>query len=237
MKCSIVMATKNKAPYLKRTLDSIFRQLVNFEYEVIVVDDGSTDNTRKVCQRPGVQYIRLENPRYRNPALARNVGYRAATGEVIIAQSDEVIHHTSNAINQLCANLRQGEFLLATVYNYFQKQQKRGPIYTGNKRQRPFFFLGSLWRKDLYAIGGNDEEFVEPGYDDNWFADCLMHGLKLKPRYLDAVIGHHQDHPRPSDIGKMVKISHALYTRKARSGKYENSGGPWPWWEGETIED
>jgi glycosyltransferase involved in cell wall biosynthesis len=70
MKCSIVMATKNKVDYLQKVLASIFRQKVPFSYEVIVVDDGSTDTTSEVCKNFDVQYIRLENSSYRNPSIA-----------------------------------------------------------------------------------------------------------------------------------------------------------------------
>ncbi len=238
MRCSIVLATRNKAEYLKRTLRSIKRQDVPFEYEVIVVDDGSTDQTREVCKRAGVRYIKLENAIYRNPAAARNVGYRVATGKIIIAQSDEVIHHTPNTIELLCSRLKQGEFLLATVYNYIVKTQQRKAMYTGKRNKRPFFFLGSLWRKDLYAVGGNDEEFTKPGYDDDWFADCLIRGLGLRPRFTDAVVGHHQDHPRPQGLSHKVLPSKRLWEQKRKAGVFVATGGPWKlnetvaeWWE------
>lgn len=238
MQCSIVMATKNKASYLQRTFASIFRQQVPFEYEVIVVDDGSTDNTRQVCEAAGVRYTHLENSEYRNPSKARNVGYRMATGEIVIAQSDEVIHHTPDTIKQLCNRLRDEEFLIATVYNYCMRTHQRLSVYTGKVRTRPFFFLGSLWRRDLYAIGGSDEDFTGPGYDDDWFADCLIHGRKLKPRFLDQVIGYHQDHPRPQDLNSKVQSSKRLYAQKKQKGVFTSAGGPWgqselikAWWE------
>lgn len=227
MRCSIVTATRNKGDYLRRVLDSIFRQKVPFPYEVIVVDDGSTDKTLEVCSDFDIQYIRLENSEYRNPSVARNVGYRAALGEIIIAQSDEVIHHTGDTIERMCAELQKGEFVLATVYNYCMKTKKRLSVYTGTKNPRPFFFLGAVWKSDLYRIGGNDEEFIKPGYDDNWFADCLMKGLGLNVRFLGDVVGLHQDHHRPLGIEGQILPSKHLYEEKLQLGKFESSGGPW----------
>jgi len=248
-KCSICIATKNKAVPLRRTLRSIVDQRPGFDYEIIVADDGSEDNTKGVCLEfeketagvsgpdVGFKYIHLENPRYRNPSVARNATYREAKGEIVIAQSDDVIHHSPDAIKMLVSELQHGEFVIATVVNWDMgtgSPAKFGRLteYTGLSNPRPLFFLGALWRSDLYAVGGNDEEFVEPCYDDDWFADCLIHGLKLKPRFLTNVVGHHQHHSRPSNLAAMAKISKRLYRRKvadAKAGKIPwcASGGPW----------
>lgn len=233
MRCSIVMSTRDKAEYLARTLDSIYIQHPSFDFEVIVVDDGSTDNTKEICDQYEVsRYIKLDTPTYRNPSVARNVGYRASKGEIIIAQSDEVVHTNADTIEQLCERLSSNEFLIATVYNYNVSSGKRLQLYTGVRCQRPFFFLGSLWKKDLYAVGGCDEEFTNPGFDDDWFGDCLIKGSKLKVRFLGDIIGYHQDHPRPPDIAASTVPSRELYKRKVEMATrgdtpWISSGGPW----------
>ena len=233
-KCSVVMATRNKAAALAVTLESIAVQDVPFPVEVIVVDDGSTDNTPEVCRQYDVQYHRLESARYGNPSIPRNVGYRAARGEVILAQSDEVVHVTPHAVEFLTCNLHPGEFLLAQVANWHYRDGK--PVkfirqYCGPARQLPYFFLGAVWRKDLYAVGGNDEEFVKDGFEDNWFADCLTKGLGLTPRYTDQVKAHHQHHDPNADLAAQVTVSQKLYEAKVgkaeRTGVWCSSGGPW----------
>jgi glycosyltransferase involved in cell wall biosynthesis len=92
MELSVVIATRNKAQYLSQTLESIVWQKPPFNYEIIVVDDGSTDATQSVCERNFVNYIRLEKKQYTNPANAQNVGFKAAKGKVIVTQSDDVVH-------------------------------------------------------------------------------------------------------------------------------------------------
>jgi glycosyltransferase involved in cell wall biosynthesis len=77
---SVVIPAFNYARFLPEALDSIVRQK-GARIEVIVVDDGSTDDPASVVQRyPGVKLIRQEN---RGLAAARNVGLRAATGDYI----------------------------------------------------------------------------------------------------------------------------------------------------------
>lgn len=235
MKTSICLATRNKAALLRKTLASIRRQQVPFEYEVIVADDGSTDDTSAICREYGVRYLFLDNDRYRNPARARNDAYRVATGEVIIAQSDDVVHATPNTIEQLTNRLNPNAVIMATVENRkADGTECRDPFfyYSGPKQPRAFFFLGAMWRSDLYEIGGNHEGFVEPCWDDNWFQDCLLIGRKLRLEYAPDVIGHHQAHSFPAHSHDRANLSKLLYRDLRQSaeasGLYVSPGSPWP---------
>lgn len=237
MKASICMASYNRAPaVLKRVLESIFVQKPPFDFEVIVCDDGSPDqSTQQVCQQYSVQYYRIDRPPgRRNPCVARNVAYRQAQGDVIIAQSDEVVHIGNRTIETLIGELESqpGSFVLATVYAC-GPDSRPWSTYTGLERRVPYFFLGALWRRDLYAVGGNDEVFRDnPGYDDEWFAQCLMNGLGLKPVYLISAVGHHLYHP-PSMTRGQALINRRIGERRRQeceaSGQWCATGGPWPW--------
>jgi len=237
MKASVCLSTYNKAKPLERTLASIFVQTPPFECEVIVCDDGSTDDTRSVCRDFPVEYHYLDRHGSCNPAAARNVAYRAARGEVVICQSDDVLHTRLDTIERLVGDLEPGKFLIATVTNVNENGKPYGDRlgkgwgdgkveYTGLWQRRPLFFLGSLWRRDLYAEGGNDEEFIGPGYDDDWFAACLVDGLGLEAAYSSKIIGHHQHHQHTQDW-RGVEMSRELFKQKMASGVFCSSGGPW----------
>jgi hypothetical protein len=83
---SVVVCTYNGG----RTLEQCLRSLKGLDYpdyEVIVVDDGSTDDTRAILARsPGVRAIHQPN---RGLAAARNAGLQAATGEVVAYTDDD----------------------------------------------------------------------------------------------------------------------------------------------------
>jgi len=231
---SICMATYNKAEYLRESLASIRSQEVAFPFEVVVVDDGSTDNTYDVCKRYGVdQYIRLESDGYRNPGIPRNIAYRAAKGEILILQSDDVIH-PAGSLDILCSRLIEGTFVIIHTFEYDAVLKKLGAPITLSTREvpKPFFFLGSVWRSDVFAVGGNDEDFQVPGAEDNWFADCLIKGQGLMPVYVKDMIALHQTHKRPKQLQAWVRKSRQIYQRKLRAANakkipWKSSGGAW----------
>ena len=234
VECSIVITTYDKPESLRLVLDSIFSQEIPFSYEVIVVKDGPSNSTLRVCEDFDCIVLDSESTKYGNPARARNIGYRASKGEILISQCDDVKYTDKNSISRLVLELCPGEFLLTRTENwqYIGSHPARciGDYCSIDKRPVPFFFCGAILRKDVYAIGGNDEEFVEVDYDDNWFADCITKGLGLKPRYSSDIVTHHIAHGYPAER-QNNKVSHQLYLNKVReanrTGIWQSSGGPW----------
>ena len=78
---SVVIPAYNAAPYIAAAIDSVVGQTYK-DLEIIVVDDGSVDNTAAVLQTYGnkVRYVRQEN---QGVSSARNHGIRVAQGELI----------------------------------------------------------------------------------------------------------------------------------------------------------
>jgi glycosyltransferase involved in cell wall biosynthesis len=85
---SVVIATYNRADYLRESINSVLRQRFQ-DFEIIVVDDGSTDNTREIVAAygPRVRFVYQEN---RGSSAARNLGVRHARASwVSIQDSDD----------------------------------------------------------------------------------------------------------------------------------------------------
>ena len=84
---SVVIATYNRARFLPETIESVLQQRFR-DFELIVVDDGSTDETPELLKSYGsrIRSLRQEN---RGPAAARNLGIRHARGRWISIQDSD----------------------------------------------------------------------------------------------------------------------------------------------------
>jgi len=86
---SVVIPTYNRISLLQRTLASVRRQSCA-DFEIIIVDDGSTDGTRESLASNG-EFLRVIKQPNRGPGAARNVGAREARGEyVAFLDSDDL---------------------------------------------------------------------------------------------------------------------------------------------------
>src|SRR3712207_3515162 len=79
---SVIIPCYNQAHYLGETIESVLNQ-THQNLEIVVVDDGSTDNTAEVASSyPQVKLLQQENQG--RPAVGRNNGFRASSGEYIV---------------------------------------------------------------------------------------------------------------------------------------------------------
>jgi GT2 family glycosyltransferase len=90
---SVVVPTYNRAPSLRRLLDALALQTYPFDaFEVIVVDDGSTDGTIGQLGEWSCPFtLRVLKQEHGGPAEARNLGVRHATGSLLVFVDDDVV--------------------------------------------------------------------------------------------------------------------------------------------------
>jgi glycosyltransferase involved in cell wall biosynthesis len=172
---SVVVPTFNRRQRLSRVLDGLDRQTVPASlFEVVIVDDGSTDDTRtwleKNRDRPyGVKVVSQTNG---GPSKARNAGVEAASGELILFLDDDVEPTPPLLAEHLKLHDAEPDIVvmgpMASVPYYAQpwvkwEQEKLEAQYTAMIRgdYAPTFrqfWTGnaSLARKHLLAAGGFD---------------------------------------------------------------------------------
>jgi glycosyltransferase involved in cell wall biosynthesis len=128
---SIIIPTYNRAHLIRKTLESVFNQSYT-NYEIIVVDDGSIDNTEEVIK--SIRHIKLFYFKKENSerGAARNFGMQYAKGEyVTFLDSDDLLYkdYLNNAYESICQNKFPAFFHLA----YELKNLDGSTIFKANR--------------------------------------------------------------------------------------------------------
>jgi glycosyltransferase involved in cell wall biosynthesis len=89
-KASIVTMTYNRSEVLEKTLNAMLKLDYPEDYEIIVVNDGSTDNTREVLEKFGDK-IRVIHQKRSGPCAARNAGFEVAKYPIVVNMDDDCI--------------------------------------------------------------------------------------------------------------------------------------------------
>lgn len=113
---SVIIPTYNRAPYLARALGALRQQTVAAgAFEVIVVDDGSTDDTAAVLGQAWpfpLQSVRQTN---QGPAAARNAGIALARSEIILFIDDDVVPAVDLVARHLRAHAEPGRVVIGRM--------------------------------------------------------------------------------------------------------------------------
>src|SRR5215207_7374487 len=93
VKISAIICTHNRAPYLRKAIQSLLEQTLPPEcYEVIVVDNNSSDDTRQVVESFGdIKHLRYLFEPVPGLSRARNTGWRSAKGQYVAFLDDDAV--------------------------------------------------------------------------------------------------------------------------------------------------
>jgi glycosyltransferase involved in cell wall biosynthesis len=135
---SCIVPVYNGGRYVAAAMDSILGQTYR-RLELIVADDGSTDETPQMVTRYGsrAQYLRQPNA---GPAAARNLGLTAARGEfVAFLDADDLWHQEKLARQIACFRTDPSlDYCVAHVQNFWEPDlQEEAMRFRGHRRSRP----------------------------------------------------------------------------------------------------
>lgn len=103
MKISIVLPAKNESAAIGKTIEQI--QQLQLAHEIIIVNDGSTDQTKQVAETAGAKVV--THPYSKGNGAAIKTGARTATGDIIVFM-DADGQHDPNDIPKLLEKINQG---------------------------------------------------------------------------------------------------------------------------------
>jgi len=197
---SIVIPLFNKAAFIERALDSALTQTYQ-DFEVVVVDDGSTDNGGDIVRQIGDPRIRLIKQANAGASAARNKGVEVAEGELIafLDADDEWHPEYLQTIAEL-VNQFPNAGIFATGYIYYPKNKEKRKIrnkYIPKQPQlidnpfygyigEPLFFTSSVVvpKAILQKIGGFPVG-IKLGEDiETWLKIGLEYPIAYSPQEL-----------------------------------------------------
>ncbi len=193
MRLSVIIPVYNGARFLDRCLESL-RDSSFYDYECIVVDDHSSDESRGVAARHGAAVVALD--RNGGPGRARNRGAERARGEILLFLDADVCVH-GDTLAQVDAYFRVHPEVDAVIGSYDDTPADPGFIsqYKNllhhfvhhSSRTRAWTFwagCGAIRRQVFRDAGGFDEAYTRPCIEDIELGSRLCssgHRIDLEP--------------------------------------------------------
>ena len=239
MKLSVVIPTYNRAHLLPGMIHSLFRQAYDM-IEIVVVDDGSHDDTARVIEKLELESQRGGALRYykqsnRGASAARNNGVRQATGDFILfADSDDSV--LSAGIEAGMATLIQDG--LDYVYLPIRKAEFKGGlrtettlgyVYDGSDAgllDYHWHTMGVIYKKSfLERVGGWNESIRT---SDDWEFQVRVKLAAGKSRFVDMPLGIWNLHEgarlsaksyQSSYVADLLSVCESIRDHCARAGR------------------
>lgn len=160
MRVSVIIATYNCERYIGRAIRSVIDQsFPKSDYEIIVVDDGSTDRTRHVLESFGDWIKPIILKEHKGLPYACNEGIRKALSQYVVrVDADDYVHEDFLRVE--CLYLSLNTHLDAVACDYYLVDEDENHIARKNVDTDPIA-CGMMFKKDnLVAIGLYDENFL-----------------------------------------------------------------------------
>lgn len=245
---TVIIPTYNRKEILRKCLEALFNQkYTQSEYEIIIVDDGSTDGTKnfvELTMKNSLCKIRYFNQVNKGPAAARNIGIRNADGKILLFIGDDIIADENLLNEHYKWHMKFSEDNIGVLgYITWSKEieitpfmrwlENGGPQFCywkiGDKIDvdpQNYFYSSNISFKKNFLIKNNeffDEDFPYAAFEDNEFGYRLKkRGLILK--YNKLAIGYHYHYTSLEDACKrMIKIGESYQILMSKLSQKEKT--------------
>ncbi|MFO8053073.1 MAG: glycosyltransferase [Candidatus Omnitrophota bacterium] len=233
---SIIIPTYNRKHFLKIAIDSVLNQTFD-NYELIIVDDGSTDYTKnfiKSYKTPKLRYYYQQN---QGPASARNLGVVKAKGEFIcFLDSDDRYRKNKLKITSqyIKDNPEYKIFHSEEIWyrnNKFLSQKKvhkkpTGFIFENATKLCSVSISTAAIKKEVFGkIGNFDKNLLACEDYDFWLRATLRYPVYLIPKVLTIKEGGHKDQQSKKYPGmdkfRIYALDKLLQTKNLKKNQYQ----------------
>ncbi len=181
---SVIIPTYNRARFVTKAIDSVLSQTYK-NYEIIVVDDGSTDDTRHALEpyQDRIRYIYQEN---RGVAAARNLGIKSSNGKwVAFLDSDDTWLPEKLSFQMECVTQSDAQVCFTNIIYESEPDEHTSLVPTEQKEMR-------------YKLYGEPLEMVLDTSIKNYVQSMLV------KRSLFAHVGYFDERLQIADDTRMI---------------------------------
>jgi len=247
LKVSVVIPTWNRADLLVRTIEKIESQTISRDlYEVLVIDNASTDHTQNVLEQKSRIYPNLKSLSQSKPGAAstRNVGIRKAKGEIVLFIDDDILAEPDLIEQHLKyqSTHKRASIIAAVITPSADRREPFlrylsdrgicnpysiacGPLdfsyyHTGNvSTSRALLNEAGCFNEDFFVYGMED---IELGYRLEKMGCRMVHGAEAKARHeyfptYDQFIQRCEQ--AGYSLGKLIELHPELRKRFTENGK------------------
>ena len=244
MKVSVVIPVHNGEKYLAQAIESVLAQTFR-DFELLIVDDGSTDGSRAIMDRYARRdaRIRILSQANRGVSAAGNLGFEEARGEWVARLDADDIFLPDKLQRQIAFIRRHPDVRIVGTLGYFINRAGRviglvnsdGP-FTRTEfekmagRGEPVFFVHSstlMHRQTVLALGGYREQFVQAEDIDLWLRMAEKGHLLLKmpePLLLYRLHGESLTMKRNAEQKTLPPLGHGLRRCPESRGRRADPG-------------
>ncbi|MBU2919954.1 glycosyltransferase family 2 protein [Winogradskyella psychrotolerans] len=203
---SIIISVYNKEDYIKKTLESVINQSF-IDFEIIVVNDGSTDNSVAAVESLNDKRIQLITTKNQGASHARNVGIKAASASYIAlldgddSWESEYLQHMVDAIIKFpdlkifSAGVSQKYQNKIVPVTYSFNQKELYGIHNYYESSRKFSIIHSssvVFNKSIIEKTGYFDTSIVSGQDtDMW----IRFGLYFDILFINKQLAHYNFYP------------------------------------------
>jgi glycosyltransferase involved in cell wall biosynthesis len=219
---SVIMAAHNAAEHIGEALQSVLDQDWR-PLEVVVVDDGSTDDTAAIVRRyPDVVYVRQDN---QGPSAARNAAVEHSSGEFVANfDSDDLLPPTrvGDQARYLLAHPEVGAVFGRQEWMNAPEWMARDSVY-GDVDGIPLSSV--MFRRDVFSeLGGYDTSFVH-GEDMDLLMRMREHGIEYQVLPEIVLYRRYQASSLTGGRPSHEPLLRSLRAKLAREQQPEQGGG------------
>lgn len=197
---SVVVPSYNKAQFLAETVESVLKQDYSSK-EIIIVNDGSSDNTSEVARSLIAQYparrISLVEQSNMGAPTARNSGIERAQGELFVAlDGDDILLPTFLSRSVQAMHDHKANVVMCNLQKFGTETDIWEPAAYNDYviRYDNVIPIGSLCEKRLWKLVGGFKRAFTFSEDWEFWLSCSEHGMEVyrinEPLFLYRVTGH-----------------------------------------------